>query len=96
MANNRMQLVCGECGERITLCASWFSRVLCLRAFGSYYPKTGWYTFGPTVEKPEYGRAGLPRGESRLTDWLAAHVHGYEGAMFGPCYFRLVYEVCGL
>ncbi len=63
MANNRMQLVCGECG--------------------------GWYTFGPTVEKPEDG------GESRLTDWLAAHVHGYEGAMFGPCYFRLVYEVEG-
>ena len=75
MANNRMQLVCGECGERITLC--------------KYYPNTGWYTFGPTVEKPEDG------GESRLTDWLAAHVHGYEGAMFGPCYFRLVYEVEG-
>jgi len=74
VANNRMQLLCGECGERITLC--------------KYYPSTGWYTFGPTFEKPY-------DGESRLTDWLAEHAHAYEGSMFGQCHFRMGYEVEG-
>lgn len=90
MANNRMSLACGICGEK--------------KMFTKYYPSTGWYFEciqkdppgvklfqANTQEQWEHAYNSETR-EQAFSEWMREHAHEKLGTFKGPTHFTLEYE----
>lgn len=93
MANNRMWLICEQCGGR--------------KLLAKYYPDTGWFMeclpdapivieIGTPEEiRSKIGHLYKVKSGENFASWVALHTHDdgtFEMADTGPTHFKLEYE----